>query len=180
MRLDLGGIAKGYVVQAALRVLREQGVAAALVDAGGDLGLGDPPPGRPGWRIGVGAAEPDGPPRVFLCLARTALATSGDMWQYVVIDGRRYSHIVDPRTGLGLTDHSTVTVVAEDGTLADALATAVSVLGVEKGFPLVEALPGAAACFLQQGAGGVEVHESKRWRSLPRDARHDESGVKQP
>lgn len=173
MRLDLGGIAKGYVVQDTLRVLREQGVPAAMVDAGGDLGLGEPPPGRAGWRIGVGTTDPKGSPRIYLCLSRTAVATSGDMWQYVIIDGVRYSHIVDPRTGLGLTDHSTVTIVTADGTTADALSTAVSVLGSEQGLQLVESIPGVAACILRLHDGRPEVHESRTWPSLPRDTKVD-------
>ncbi|MCY2995702.1 MAG: FAD:protein FMN transferase [Planctomycetota bacterium] len=169
MRLDLGGIAKGYVVQDALQVLREHGAPAAMVDAGGDLGLGEPPPGRTGWRIGIGTTDPNGPPRIYLCLSRTAVATSGDMWQYVIIDGMRYSHIVDPRTGVGLTDHSTVTIVAADGTTADALSTAVSVLGPARGLPLVESIPGVAACILRLHDGRLEVHESRTWPNLPID-----------
>jgi thiamine biosynthesis lipoprotein len=173
MRLDLGGIAKGYVVHDALRVLRAHGVTAALVEAGGDLGLGDPPPGRPGWRIGIGSTGPQQPPRMYLCLARTAVATSGDMWQFVTIGGQRYSHIVDPRTGVGLTDHSSVTAVAEDGATADALSTAVSVLGPEKGLTLVESLPGAAAFIQRNVDGQPATYASKRWSHLPVDAEPD-------
>lgn len=167
MRLDLGGIAKGYAVDEALAVLKKSGIPRALVDAGGDIALGDPPPGKPGWRIGIARLEADGPPSHVLTLSRAAVATSGDTWQYVEIDGRRYSHIVDPRTGLGLTDHSSVTVVAPDGMMADALASAVSVLGPQKGLKLIEETPGTAAFIVRAPQGKVETHASKSWKELP-------------
>ena len=167
MRLDLGGIAKGYAVDQALAVLRKHGIARALVDAGGDIGLGDPPPERRGWLIGVSPLEPGEPPSRFLWLSRVAIATSGDTHQFVQIDGVRYSHIVDPRTGLGLTDHSTVTIIAPDCTTADALASAVSVLGPERGLKLVEATPGAAAFIVRAPEGTAQTYQSCRWKKFP-------------
>jgi thiamine biosynthesis lipoprotein len=167
MRLDLGGIAKGYAVDEALRVLREHGITRALVDAGGDIGLGDPPPGRPGWLIGVARPRAGAPPERYLWLSRVAIATSGDTRQFVKIDGRRYSHIVDPRSGLGLTDHGTVTVIAPKCITADSLASAVSVLGPKPGFDLIEATPEAAALVLRTTAAGHESHESCRWKRFP-------------
>ncbi len=147
MRLDLGGVAKGYAVQQALGVLRRHGIHRALVDGGGDLALGGPPPGRRGWRVLLAPESPQvgGKPQ-YLELACCAVATSGDAFQHVVIGGRRYSHIVDPRSGIGLTTPSTVTVIAPDGMTADALATALSVLGPRQGFALLRAYyPGSAA-----------------------------------
>ena len=178
MRLDLGGIAKGYAVDEALVVLKKAGIHRALVDAGGDIALGDPPPGKSGWRIGIarleadrpsggrGSRPPDGKPSRVLMLSRVAIATSGDTWQYVEIGGRRYSHIVDPRTGLGLTDHGSVTVVAPRGITADGLASAISVLGPEKGLKLIENTPGAAAFIVRAPQGRVETYESTRWKTL--------------
>jgi thiamine biosynthesis lipoprotein len=159
VRLDFGGIAKGYAVEEALAVLGKHGVTRAMVHAGGDMGLGDPPPDRPGWTIGIASREPKGPPSFYLSLSRTFVANSGDMWQYVVLEGKRYSHIVDPKTGLGLTDRSSVTVIGPDGMTTDALSTAVSVLGPEKGLKLVEQTPGVAA--------HIEVRQSSRWKDLP-------------
>jgi thiamine biosynthesis lipoprotein len=172
MQLDLGGIAKGYAVDEALAVLRQQGIGRALVDAGGDIVVGDPPPGKNGWRIGVTRLKADGPPSRVVLLSRAAIATSGDTWQYVEIGGRRYSHIVDPHTGLGLTDHSSVTVVAPKGILADGLASAVSVLGPKKGLELIDATPGAAALIIRAPQGSsvgstVETYRSSRWKTLP-------------
>ena len=167
MQLDLGGIAKGYAVDEALAVLGQHGVTRALVDAGGDIGLGDPPPDKPGWLIGIAPLEPDAPPRRHLWLSRVAVATSGDAWQYVEIDGRRYSHLVDPRTGMGLTDHSNVTVIAPDGIMADALASAVSVLGPEKGLKLIDQTRGAAALIVRTPQGKLQTYQSCRWERFP-------------
>lgn len=159
MRLDLGGIAKGYVLDEALRELRRFGVERALLEAGGDVVAGRAPPGRDGWRVEVrlqtapsdtlvvGSSAPVGAPpptdvgRVFR-IAHAAVATSGDTQQFVEIDGRRYSHIVDPRTGLGLTHRIAVSVVAPSGLLADAYATAVSVLGPNDGRRFLARRPG--------------------------------------
>ena len=148
-------------------MLRRHGITRALIDAGGDIGLGQPPPDRPGWVIGVAPLERDAPPSRYLWLSCLAIATSGDTWQYVEIDGKRYSHLVDPRTGLGLTDHSSVTVIAPDCITADGLASAVSVLGPEKGLKLIEETPGAAAFILRAPEGRIETYESRRWREFP-------------
>ncbi len=164
MRLDLGGIAMGYAVDGALRVLRAQGVTRALVDASGDIGVADPPPDRTGWTIGVVPLSSEGTPSREIRLANAAVTTSGDAFQYVEIDGRRYSHIVDPRTGVGLTTRSGVTVIARDCAAADSLATAVSVLGPEAGLRLIDETPGAAAFVVQAGDdGATETYQSARF-----------------
>ncbi len=139
MRLDLGGIAKGYAADQALDVIRRNGISRAMIDASGDIVMGAPPPGRPGWQIGIAPLEsPDSSPSRMLSLHNCAVATSGDAFQYVEIDGVRYSHLVDPATGIGLTGRSSVTVVATDGITADSLASAVSVLGPERGLEFIE------------------------------------------
>jgi FAD:protein FMN transferase len=131
MRLDLGGIAKGYSCDKALEELARHGVTRAYVDAGGGMSIGDPPPGRDGWRIGM-----IGDARRILLLKNCGVATAGDLEQFVEIGGRRYSHIVDPKTGLGLTNRAMATVVAPSGFAADAVDTAICVLGAERGFAL--------------------------------------------
>src|SRR5262249_33303853 len=146
MRLDLGGIAKGYAVDAALTVLQARGIRRALVSRGGDMAVSGPPPGQHGWRIeGAPLDATNAPSRRVVSLTHARLATSGDVFQRLEIDGRRYSHIVDPHTGLGLIDHSLVTIIAPDCTTADGLATAVSVLGPERGLQLVARTPHTAA-----------------------------------
>lgn len=144
VRLDLGGIAKGFILQEALRTLREHGVAQALVEAGGDIVVGDAPPGLDGWRI-----ETPGADQAFIerasRLTNAALATSGPSAQFVEIEGVRYSHVIDPRTGLGLTHRFVARVIAEDASTADALATALSVVGPERAPELRARFPGIIA-----------------------------------
>ncbi len=148
MVLDLGGIAKGYAADIALAILRKRGIRSALVDAGGDLVLGNPPPGQKGWRIEIGGSKhPDLP---ILELSNCAVATSGDLEQFVEVDGKRYSHIIDPRTGIGLTTRLQVTVVTPEGMMADSLASALNVLGPAKGSAYVKTLPRVEAYFVQR------------------------------
>jgi thiamine biosynthesis lipoprotein len=150
MRLDLGGIAKGFAADQALAVLKKNGVAQAMVAASGDMALGDPPLGEKGWRIAVGALDPSAEkPKRYLRLANCGVSTSGDAHQFVVLDGKRYSHIVDPRTGLGLTHRSSVTTIAPDAMTADALATAISVLGPKSGIELAKKRRGVDALIVQ-------------------------------
>jgi hypothetical protein len=131
MQLDLGGIAKGFILDAALGTLRRAGFGRALIDAGGDLVVGDAPPGRDGWTVDLPNAARL--PREFVARATTltnaALSTSGPSMQFVEIDGRRYSHVIDPRSGAPLTSPLSAHVIHADATLADALATAATVLG---------------------------------------------------
>jgi thiamine biosynthesis lipoprotein len=168
MRLDLGGIAKGYAADAALVVLRERGFPRAMVAAGGDIAVGDAPPGQTGWRLGIASIDARGSDLTrVVSLKNQAISTSGDTEQFVELGGVRYSHIVDPRTGIGLTNRLGVTIVARDATTTDALATAVSVLGVERGLALVENLPPCAALMVGlDGNGGKRLVESRRFSKV--------------
>lgn len=166
MRLDFGAIAKGYAADEAGRVLRSHGLNRFLVAAAGDIVAGDAPPGQAGWRVEVGVtgATNAPPPRVaWLC--RGAVSTSGDLFQRLEIGGQRYSHILDPRTGVGLTNSALVTVLARDGTTSDSLSTAVSVLGPERGLRLVEDTPGADVLILRaaRNEGPVDAQQSRRF-----------------
>jgi thiamine biosynthesis lipoprotein len=162
MQLDLGGIAKGYAADAALNVLREHGIRSALVAASGDIAAGDAPPGQSGWRVSVGTPfQREGQART-LTLQNAAVSTSGDSEQFVVIAGRHYSHIVDPRTGLGLTNRCQVSVIAPRATLTDALATAVSILGAEQGSVLLKSQPHTSAIIYRETAQGIETIEINR------------------
>jgi thiamine biosynthesis lipoprotein len=164
MLLDLGAIAKGFAVEAALEVLRRYGLTRALVAASGDIVTGDPPPGARGWKVAIAPLEKGAEPSRFLLLNHAAVSTAGDTEQFVEIGGKRYSHIVDPHTGIGITRRSTATVVARDGTTSDGLDTAVSVLGVKKGLQLVDGIDGAALLYIEKTDKGVEVVASKRFK----------------
>jgi thiamine biosynthesis lipoprotein len=171
MRLDLGGIGKGFAADKALRILEGHGIRRAMIVAGGEVRVGEAPPGEQGWKIGVAPLDsPDQPPTQYLLLRNAAVSTSGDAEQYVVIGGERYSHIVDPHTGLGLTGQRSVTVLARRGTEADPLATALNVLGPDKGILLVERFPGFAVLFVEKTAAGLSLRSSRNWpgkRALP-------------
>ncbi|MBK8979347.1 MAG: FAD:protein FMN transferase [Planctomycetes bacterium] len=156
MQLDLGGIAKGFAAREALAALAAHGVDRALVDAGGDLALGAPPPGRRGWIVGlVPLEETTIAPGRTIELAQCGIATSGDAFQSIEIGGVRYAHIVDPATGLGVTTRVSATVIAPDPADADALASALCVLDPERGLALVGRVPGAAALLVWADADGA-------------------------
>ncbi|HRT58040.1 MAG TPA: FAD:protein FMN transferase [Candidatus Paceibacterota bacterium] len=152
MRFDLGGIAKGYAADEALAMLRLHGVHRALVAASGDLALGDPPPGQPGWTVGISEIGSRSNHIVkTLRLSNAGISTSGDAEQALEIHGVRYSHILNPKTGLGLTNRIQATVIAPTATLSDALATTVCILGPQKGLRLVNSIPRThAAIFWMQ------------------------------
>ena len=165
MRLDLGGIAMGYAVDETLKLLKARGIRSALVDASGDIAVGDPPPGKPGWKIGIAPLSAEGTPARFVSLANAAVTTAGDAFQHVAIDGKRYSHIVDPRTGLGMTDRCGVAVIARDCITADSLDTAISVMGPAEGLKLIERTPGTAAFIVCPSDAGTIIHQSPNFES---------------
>jgi FAD:protein FMN transferase len=164
MRLDLGGIGMGYAIDRGMDVLAMHGITSAMIDASGDIAVSGPPPGADAWTIEVDArVDEDGAGREMLTLVNAAVTTSGDAFQAVEIDGTRYSHVVDPRTGLGVAGPAAVTVIAADCTTADAVATAASVLGAEAGLAFVETVPGAAARFVASSDGERREARSTRW-----------------
>jgi thiamine biosynthesis lipoprotein len=173
MVLDLGGIAMGYTVDEVLSVLARQGIHQAMVDGSGDIGVGDPPPGKSGWTIGIAPPTADAPPARYVTLKNAAITTSGDMFQHVAIEGVRYSHIVDPKTGLGLTDQSSVTLIAPDCLTADSVTKAIAVGGPEKGLKMVAEIPGAEVLIRRRVGDRVEVHESPGFKAY-------ETGAEQP
>ena len=145
MQLDLGGIAKGYACDEAIRVLKHRGIASALVEMGGDIVVSNAPPDKEGWQIEIANAT-----ERQAILSNAAVSSSGDTEQYVEIGGKRYSHIADPRTGLGLTDRIAVTVIAPNGVTSDGLSTAISVLGDKRGRTLAHTYPGVNA-YIRRG-----------------------------
>src|SRR5438874_373743 len=146
MKLDLGAIAKGYAGDCALAVLRTYGINSALFEAGGNIVVSDAPPNSYGWVIEVANDRPSSKSRKIF-VKNSAVSTSGDTEQHVEIEGKRYSHIVDPKTGIGLTNRNYVTVVAKDGITSDGLSTAACVMGPEEFGSVLPRYPGTKAYF---------------------------------
>jgi thiamine biosynthesis lipoprotein len=164
MLLDLGGIAKGYAADAALAVLRQHGITRALVAAGGDLAVSDPPPDAAGWKVGIAPLkDPGAAPTHYLSLKNAGVSTAGDSEQAVEIDGKRYSHIIDPKTGYGIVGRRSVTVVASNATTADGFDTPICVMGIERGLKLIESRADLAAILVFESEKGIETVQSKRF-----------------
>ncbi|MEW6356229.1 MAG: FAD:protein FMN transferase [Planctomycetota bacterium] len=165
MSIDLGGIAKGYAVDAAAKSLNGRGFPNFMVEIGGEVVCGGRREDAGKWKIGV--QDPRShilAPQtldIILGLSDIAVATSGNYMQFTVIGDKRYSHIVDPRTGRTAEDVPSATIIAPDCTTADALATAVSVMGVEKGLKLIETLPDVEAMLITMKDGDLVFHKSK-------------------
>ncbi|MFO0572224.1 MAG: FAD:protein FMN transferase [Polyangiaceae bacterium] len=174
-RIDVGGIAKGYAVDAAVRVLRAHGVKDFLAQAGGDLfGAGRKPDGSP-WVSGI--RDPRGPTDSFFAtieLENHAFSTAGDYARSFVKDGKRYHHIIDPRTGYPATACRSVTVWAGDAFTADAVDDAVFILGPKSGLELVESLPDVGAVIVD---GQNQVFVSKRLEGKVRVMRKPTDGI---
>lgn len=175
MRVGLGGIAKGYIVDRAADVLKKAGVAAFLAQAGGDLyGAGRKPNGDY-WVSGI--QDPRGPLGQYFAtiqLENHAFSTAGDYARAFVLDGKRYHHIIDPRTGYPATASRSVTVWAPDALTADAVDDAIFILGVEKGLALVESLPGVGAVIVDDEN---RVHVSHRLEGKVQILRQPTGGI---
>lgn len=165
MLLDLGGIGKGYAADEALKVIGTFGIKSALVAASGDIAVSKAPPGRDGWRIDI-ASLPGTKEKRQIVLVDAAVSTSGDTEQFVEIAGVRYSHIVDPRTGIGLKGRRSVTVVAKLGIYADSLSKMASILPADKAIQKIESIAGAATLIVVKNEKGDEVHQSKGLKNL--------------
>lgn len=171
MQLDFGGIAQGDAADQVAAIFIAGGIKSALIDASGDIRAIGSPPNTAGWPIEIPGLTPDVVTTV--CLKDAAISTSGDREQRLVIDGIRYSHIVDPRTAVAVKQSVQATVIAPDATTADALASALCVLSPEEGKKLVASLPGVAAQWIIPGdtpatetANQPRVIRSERFEGL--------------
>jgi thiamine biosynthesis lipoprotein len=166
MRLDPGGIGKGFALDAALEVLAEHGIERALVVGGGDVAASGAPPGRAGWSVAIAGLDSAEPARdraaTGLELAHAALSTSGDLVRSFELSGTRYSHILDPRTGRALTERRLASVLAPSAARADAWATALAVLG-PAGLRALALEPGAEGRVALLRPDGVELFESEHF-----------------
>ncbi len=176
MKLDLGGIGQGYAVDVAQMVLHQHGIRVFLLDLGGDVLAGNAPPNQSrGWRVlvgsGDGSAEGASPGKsqkqpinqtdtLTVFLKNAAITTSGDTYRFLEYRGKRYSHVMNPRSGLGLRHFVRATVLAPDGTRADALTKVFSVAGIRKSQQLLRRFPGAEVCILENKNGRMRLYKT--------------------
>jgi thiamine biosynthesis lipoprotein len=161
MRIDLGGIAKGYIIDRAVTFLKEKGMQSGIVEAGGDLRIWGNHPNRDKWKIGI--KHPRKPNALIGVLNTTAIsvATSGDYERFFMKDGKRYHHLLNPKTGYPASDCISVTIVSENALLADAYATSVFILGPEKGMQFIEGKPGIEGLILYEQNGNIQSNISQ-------------------
>jgi thiamine biosynthesis lipoprotein len=158
MKLDLGGIAKGYAIDKSVKAMKDNGALGGMVDIGGDIRcFGRPPRGKDSWLVGL--QDPGdttsslgfSKPMLILKLDSGAVATSGDYRRFAIINGKKYSHIINLKGECKSDELASVTVISKDAISADALATAVSVMGIEKGLALIEELSETEAILITTG-----------------------------
>jgi FAD:protein FMN transferase len=144
MRMGFGGIGKGYAADKAKLLLQQNGVESGVVNAAGDLiTWGAQPDGKP-WTVGIADPNSSHHPFSYLNISGMAVATSGNYEKYAVIDGKRYSHTIDPKTGYPVGGIKSVTIICSSAELADALATPVTVMGIKVGLNLINQMKGIA------------------------------------
>lgn len=161
MRIGFGGIGKGFAAEKAKAVLQAKGITSGIVNASGDLAVwGNQPNGEP-WNIGIADPNLSNQPFSKLKLTNAAIATSGDYEKFVMIGGKRYSHTINPRTGLPATGVKSVTVICPNAEFADALATPLLVMGVNTGMYLVNQLKNVACIYIDDLN---RIHHSKNIR----------------
>jgi thiamine biosynthesis lipoprotein len=171
MKLDLGAIGKGYAADQMLAVLQSQGIHHAMVEAGGEVVVGEPPPGNSGWKVGIDTAADAGSVPCTLLLHAAAVSTSGDEHQFLEFNGHRYSHVTNPATGWALEGESSTTVMARDSTTADALGTAFSLMSVADGIRVAESLPGVSALWVRRVGGEWMYYSSRGFPTSCRELR---------
>ena len=147
MRLDIGGLGKGFAAEKAIEVVKQFGIKSAMMDAGGKIVLTNPPPGEKGWNITISNGSDS---LKTMQLSNIALATSGPTYRFFEYKGVRYSHILNPKTGTGLLFHVRTTAICKDGTVADALATAFSISGIKSGKKYLKKFPGTRVWMVEK------------------------------
>jgi len=158
MRIGFGGIGKGYAAECAKALLQKKGIKSGIVNAAGDLtAWGYQPDGKP-WTIGI--ADPNASREIFshMNITNTSVATSGNYEKFVVIDGKKYSHTIDPKTGLPVTGIKSVTIICSNAEIADAMATPVMIMGIKAGIDMVNQVKGLACIIIDEND---QIHTSK-------------------
>ena len=158
MRIGFGGIGKGYAAENAKSVLQQKGVESGIVNAAGDLtAWGHQPDGKP-WTIGIADPDSFGKPFSYLDITDASVATSGNYEKYVIIDGKKYSHTINPKTGLPVTGIKSVTIICPNAEIADAMTTPVMIMGVKVGLDMANQIKGVGCIIIDDND---VIHTSK-------------------
>lgn len=166
IQLDLGGIGKGYTADQIIKLLNLNGATSALVDMGGDICVSNPPPNRENWALAFSHYNKEGEEIIKkIKLNNAAVATSGDLYQFIEIEGERYSHIINPITGMALRNSIQVTTIAKTATEADAFASAFSVLGIERTRTLKPKLKNIHAFIIESRLKNQKSWSSPKFKS---------------
>jgi thiamine biosynthesis lipoprotein ApbE len=160
LSFDLGGIGKGYAIDRAVKILKSKGIKSGIVNFGGEIYAIGAPRGKKGWLIGVKNPIKHKDVLTFIEVNDIAVSTSGNYERYFEIGGRRFSHIIDPRTGLPVDSVPSVTVIAENATDADALSTAISVMGKEKSIEVLKGLDRVGVMIVTEGKNKHTIYKN--------------------
>ena len=159
MKLDVGGIGQGFAIDEAGNVLRQAGLSTFLIDLGGDILAGNAPPNQSGWRVALDSST--------VLLRDAAITTSGDTYRHLDYRGHRYSHIMNPRSGLGLRHFVRATVCAPDGWRADALTKVFSIAGLRQSRRLLRQFPDVAVLLIENKSGQLRHWQSTEFTASP-------------
>lgn len=154
MRIGFGGIGKGYAAERAKMILQQNGISSGIVNAAGDLTAWGTQPNGNDWTIGI--ADPDAAhlPFSYINISNTAIATSGNYEKFVIINGKKYSHTIDPKTGMPVTGIKSVTIITSNAEIADAMATPVMIMGIKVGLDMINQMRDIH-CIIIDDAGNI-------------------------
>ena len=158
MRIGFGGIGKGYAAERAKFILKQKGIKSGIVNASGDLTAWGHQPNGKEWTIGIADPNSTLHPVSYLSITNMAIATSGNYEKFVIIDGKKYSHTIDPKTGLPVRGIKSVTIISPDAEIADAMATPVMIMGIKVGLDMVNQVKGLACIIIDDDD---KIHTSK-------------------
>lgn len=162
MKIGFGAIGKGYAADATKKLMKSLGVSSGIINASGDLTSWGKKPDGTDWQVGI--SNPENPAKVFswFPVRNAAVATSGNYEKYVTLEGKQYSHIMDPRTGMPVSGIKSVTVFAPNAELADAFATAVFIMGIDTGIDTISQLPGMS-CIIVDAENNIHHSPNIQW-----------------
>lgn len=165
MKIGFGAIGKGYAADATKKLMKSLGVSSGIINASGDLTSWGKKPDGTDWQVGI--SNPENPAKVFswFPVRDAAVATSGNYEKYVTLEGKQYSHIMDPRTGMPVSGIKSVTVFAPNAELADAFATAVFIMGIDTGIDTISQLPGMS-CIIVDAENNIHHSPNIQWANI--------------